>query len=289
MLRTAIPRPAFIPRPIGMYHPALNRLARGVRIAERLCTWQFDGHRYAKARQVERLEFRVKKHQSVLLRRHAGVDLTLQLNKVHNLKRVIDRLDGLLIRPGETFSFCKSVGRPTRARGFVPGMELSRGVAQSGIGGGICQSSNLIFWLALHSGLTLVERHHHSFDPFPDQGRVLPFASGATVMWPYCDLRLRNDTASTFQLRLWLDQKCLNGDLRADRHQPFSFSVYEEDHRFEQVDGQWWRSNALWRRRIDKRTGQTVERAFILRNRAEVKYVPDPVRAAADRSCPAPV
>ncbi|MGK0359527.1 MAG: vancomycin resistance protein VanW [Bradymonadia bacterium] len=279
-------RPAFIPRPIGMYHPALNRLARAIRVAERLCLWQVDGHRYASTRQVERLDFRVKTHQSVLIRRHPGIDLTLQLNKVHNLKRVIDRLDGLLIRPGETFSFCKQVGRPSRTRGFVPGMELSRGVAQSGIGGGICQSSNLIFWLAMHSALTVVERHHHSFDPFPDQGRVLPFASGATVMWPYRDLRLQNRTDSTFQLRLWLDQKCLRGDLRADRHQPFSFSVYEEDHHFEQVDGQWWRSNALWRRRIDKITGQTVTRTFLLRNRAEVKYEPHPARVHAKSSCP---
>jgi vancomycin resistance protein VanW len=275
-----LPRPAFIPRPIGMYHPVLNRLARGARIAERLCAWRLDRHRYAHTRQVERLDYRVKKHQSVLIRRHAGVDQTLQLNKVENLKRVIERIDGLLIAPGETFSFCQRVGRPTRARGFVPGMELSRGEARAGIGGGICQASNLIFWLALHSELTVIERHHHSFDPFPDQGRVLPFASGATVMWPYIDLRLRNDTQSTFQIRLWLDQKCFNGDLRADQHQPFSFSVFEEDHRFAFEDGIWWRSNALWRRRIEKSTGRTVARSFLLRNRAEVKYVPDPTRVA---------
>lgn len=57
-------------------------------------------------------------------------------------------------------------------------MELSFGVARSGIGGEISQISNLIHWLVLHSELQLVERAKHSFDPFADDGRVLPFWVG---------------------------------------------------------------------------------------------------------------
>lgn len=60
-------------------------------------------------------------------------------------------------------------------------MELAFGVARSGIGGGISQISNLIHWLVLHSELQLVERANHSFDPFADDSRVLPFGSGAAV------------------------------------------------------------------------------------------------------------
>jgi len=112
---------------------------------------------------------------------------------VQNLKAAVPLLTGLLVRPGETFSFCKTIGQPTRARGFTDGMELSHGVARAGVGGGLCQLSNLLHWLVLHSPLTVVERHHHSFDPFPDDGRVLPFGSGATVFFNYRDFRFRND------------------------------------------------------------------------------------------------
>ncbi len=44
--------------------------------------------------------------------------------------------------------------------------------------GGICQLSNLIHWMVLHSPLQVVERANHSFDPFPDEGRVLPLVLG---------------------------------------------------------------------------------------------------------------
>lgn len=53
--------------------------------------------------------------------------------------------------------------------------------SSSGIGGGISQISNSIHWLVLHSELQLVERANHSFDPFADDGQVLPFGSGAAV------------------------------------------------------------------------------------------------------------
>lgn len=51
-------------------------------------------------------------------------------------------------------------------------MEVSFGEARSGIGGGICQLSNLIHWMAIHSPLVVVERSNHSFDPFPNEGWV---------------------------------------------------------------------------------------------------------------------
>jgi vancomycin resistance protein VanW len=77
-------------------------------------------------------------------------------------------------------------------------MELSFGEARSGIGGGICQLSNLIHWMAIHSPLVVVERSNHSFDPFPDEGRVLPFGSGAAIFYNYVDLVLHNPTDRVF-------------------------------------------------------------------------------------------
>ncbi|USI86478.1 VanW family protein [Acinetobacter johnsonii] len=73
------------------------------------------------------------------------------------------------------------MGQPTTQKGYVEGMELSFGQARCGIGGGICQIANLIHWLVLHSPLQVVQRSQHSFDPFPDHGRVLPFGSGAAI------------------------------------------------------------------------------------------------------------
>jgi len=270
-----IERPAWIPRPLSSYHPLLYHLALGFRRVERRLAWLTDGHRYAHRRLPDNLALRVKKHQSVLIRKLGDADIELQHNKVDNLRIVIDELDGLIIGPGETFSFCKSVGKPTRSRGFKKGMELVRGKPRAGVGGGICQASNLIFWLALHSPLVVVERHHHSFDPFPDQGRVLPFASGATVMYNHRDLRLYNPTDQSFQLRLWFDKKCLNGEFRCERYLPYSYSIFERQHRFEKRGEQWRRCNQLWRRVIDKGNGgRTLRNDFLFANDAWVRYQP---------------
>ena len=77
----------------------------------------------------------------------------LQHNKVRNLELASGRVDGILIAPGETFSFNKVVGNCTRRKGYVEGMKLSNGDAEAGVGGGICQLANLLHWMFLHAPL----------------------------------------------------------------------------------------------------------------------------------------
>ncbi|RZL34594.1 MAG: vancomycin resistance protein, partial [Pedobacter sp.] len=181
---------------------------------KRRLEWIFDGKKYAKTRDGDKLEFRIKKHQSVLLKKLGDNNEQLQINKITNLKIASANINGIIIKPGETFSYCKLIGLPTRKKGYLLGMELSFGQAKAGIGGGICQISNLIHWLVIHSPLTVTERYHHSFDPFPDDGRVLPFGSGATVFYNYLDYQFTNNTEHTFQINLWFTDKCLEGGLR---------------------------------------------------------------------------
>jgi len=212
----------------------------------------------------------------VLLRKLADIDMQLQINKLTNLKIAIKQIDGIIIRPGETFSFCKLVGYPTKRKGYLPGMELSFGKARAGIGGGLCQISNLIHWLVIHSSLTVTERYHHSFDPFPDDGRVLPFGSGATVFYNYRDFQFTNNTNHTFQINLWFTDKCLEGELRIDTELEYAYHVFEKDHQFLKIDGQYYRKNEIWRQKILKQMGgQIIETELITKNFARVTYTPD--------------
>ena len=96
------------------------------------------------------------------------------------------------------------------------GMELSFGKARPGIGGGICQIANLLNWLILHSPLTIVEKSQHSFDPFPDEGRVLPFGSGAAIFYNYIDYQFTNNTNKTFQINIWFTETNIEGELRCN-------------------------------------------------------------------------
>lgn len=261
---------------LSQQHAILYFAAVWSRRMGRYFIWSFGCKKYVNVQLKDRLPYRVKKHQSVLLKKLGESDMQLQVNKVTNLKIAIKNIDGILIRPGETFSFCKLVGFPTQRKGYLPGMELTFGEARAGIGGGICQISNLIHWLIIHSPLTVTERYHHSFDPFPDDGRVLPFGSGATVFYNYRDYQFKNNTDHIFQLKVWITEKCLEGELRINNELDYAYHVYEKDHQFLKMEDQFYRKNEIWRDKILKfEGGKIVETELITKNFARVTYTPE--------------
>ena len=259
-----------------MAHPRLRRLLRPLRIrqlrwARRWSDWRTGVH-FAAQQSSSPLPVRLIRHRSLLLRRLGDTDPQLQHNKVVNLRLAVPSLHGLLVRPGETLSIWRRVGRPSTERGYLDGVQLSQGRVTVGVGGGLCQLANLIHWMALHSPLELVERHHHSFDPFPDAGRVLPFGSGASLFYNYVDLRFRNPTAQTLQLLVWLDETHLCGELRAEELPPVAYHVRESDHHFERCGDQTYRCNRLWQQQLDRRSGALVHERLLYANRALVMY-----------------
>ncbi|MBK7038874.1 MAG: VanW family protein [Bacteroidetes bacterium] len=261
---------------LSQRHPFLYFIAVWMRRSVRYYYWCFDNKKYAGKRSVEKLENRIKKHQSVLLKKLGESDKQLQINKVTNLKIASEKINGIIIRPGETFSFCKLVGLPTKRKGYLLGMELTFGEARAGIGGGICQISNLIHWLVMHSPLTVIERYHHSFDPFPDDGRVLPFGSGATVFYNYRDYQFTNKTIHTFQINLWFTDKCLEGELRINNELDYAYHVFEKDHEFIKMEDKFFRKNEIWREKILKfEGGKVVETELLTKNFARVTYTPE--------------
>lgn len=228
----------------------------------------------AKELHPEALPYEAASHATPLLRSLRNVDMQLQYNKITNLRLAVAKLDGLVIRPGETFSYWRSIGKPTRRKGYLDGMVLHYGGFRSGTGGGLCQLSNLIYWMALHTPLTVTERHRHSYDVFPDEQRTQPFGSGATCSYNYLDLQLRNDTEYAYQLKLHLDETHLHGEWRCDSRQLYNYEVYEDGHviRLEPWGG-YVRSNAI-RRRVLTHTGELAGDEAIAENHALMMYSP---------------
>lgn len=200
--------------------------------------------------------------------------MVLQRNKVTNLSLAIRHLHQVVIHPGETFSIWKLVGRPTKAKGYLDGLVLTNGQIGKGTGGGLCQLGNLLYWMALHSPLTVTQRWRHGYDVFPDINRNIPFACGATLSFNYIDLQLFNGTNQSFQLLLWLDEEHLNGQLTCETVWPYTYSVYETDH---QIKHQWWgaytRHNRIWKRSSHATNGTTTDE-LVAENNAIMMYNP---------------
>lgn len=244
---------------------------RVVRRLRNICTL-----RVAREIRSERLPHVLMRHQSPLLRKLGESDVRLQQQKIVNLTQARVALDGLLIRPGETFSFWEALGNPTYARGYVDGMLLSAGTVVEGVGGGLCQLSNLLYWMFLHSPLTITERRHHSMDVFPDSGRTLPFGSGATVMYNFIDLQARNDTSFPIQIRISLTESQLVGQLRTTTPLGVKYHVYEKEHFFIHAHGvhEYYRHNEIWRDSIEN--GIVTNTRKITHNLAPVLYTVTP-------------
>ncbi len=258
-------------------YPAVYPVAVRLHQLRRHVRWLISGAHWASSRAETDLHHRMVRHNSLLLRTLGDADQRLQHNKVTNLRLASARVDRLLIRPGETFSFNKVVGNATRRRGYVEGMRLSNGESISGVGGGLCQLANLLHWMFLHAPLTVVERSEHSFDPFPDNGRVLPWGVGTSIVYNYVDLVVRNDTEATFEILVRVGERYLEGELRTDRELAHSYRVYARDELFLRHQGRVYRRNEIWRRVIDRRTGAQVGDELLKKNCALVKYLPQNV------------
>ncbi len=231
------------------------------------------GQRFAKVKQTEPLPVSIIHHNSLIRRRLGNVNMTLQENKAVNLSIAAPCLNGVLIRPGETFSFWHLVGNATARRGFKEGLTISGGETKSGVGGGMCQMTNLIHWMILHTPLTIVEHHHHDgLDLFPDFNRQIPFGTGTSICYNYLDYRFRNDTEATYQLLVHVDGEYLRGELRSDRRQTFKYHIKSEHEGFVREDGVVYRVGEVWRDAIDPVTGNLVERTLIRTNHARVMY-----------------
>jgi len=218
------------------------------------------------------LDYVAAQHKSPLFRPLAGVDPELQRNKVVNLQLAAKQLDGVVLRPGQRLSFWRHVGSPTYARGYLDGLVLSHGRIGAGVGGGLCQMTNLLYWMTLHTPLEVVERWRHSYDVFPDSSRTQPFGSGATCAWPALDLQIVNPTAATFRLAVEVGDEYLTGTWTSDIEPPARYAIEERSHRItHEGPGVYVRHNELWR--LESEGGFTTER-LIAANHALMMYEP---------------
>ena len=230
---------------------------------------------FARTKQEELLPVRIKKHASLIRRRLGNVEMQLQENKAVNLRLAAPCIDRVLIRPGETFSFWALVGNPTADRGFREGLVIAgAGRTGSGVGGGMCQFTNLI-----HGWRRTAPQHRRASPPrrygsVPDDGRKIPFGTGTSILYNYLDYRFRNNTDCTYQLTVWTDDEHLHGELLADRPQEYSYHIECRNEFFSREEDGVYRNNEVWRHKIDVRTGQKVEVVLLRRNHAKVAYDP---------------
>ena len=125
----------------------------------------------------------------------------VNVNRDSNIRLICKMINGLVLQPGETFSFNGHIGQRTAAKGFMPAGSISDGILIQELGGGICQPNTTLCQAVLKADLEIVERSPHSWP-----SDYVPVGLDATVNWPGADFKFRNDTSYPVAIVSWYDK-----------------------------------------------------------------------------------
>lgn len=133
-------------------------------------------------------------------------------NRAYNVNLTAQKLNGVLIPPGEIFSFLQTVGDITAATGYKQAYVIKGGRTVLDDGGGVCQDSTTLFRAALNAGLPIIKRTAHAYRvSYYEQG--FPPGLDATIFYPSVDLQFKNDTSHHILLQAYTVGATLYVDL----------------------------------------------------------------------------
>ncbi len=117
------------------------------------------------------------------------------VERIQNVRTAVKKISGTIIRPGEPFSYNKTVGKREYSTGFLPAPAIIHENLKPVIGGGICQVSSTLYNAVLLSDLTIKERHRHHTPV-----NYLPIGLDATVSWGSKDFRFLNSSKGRIEI-----------------------------------------------------------------------------------------
>jgi len=126
--------------------------------------------------------------------------------RTHNIEVASEKLNGALIKPGQTFSMYQTVGDIEKDTGFVDSAIIKNGRTISGVGGGVCQLSTTLFRAALNAGFPVIERDPHSY-----RVKYYELDSGpgfdAAIYFPNQDFKFTNNTENNALIQIKIDKE----------------------------------------------------------------------------------
>lgn len=133
-------------------------------------------------------------------------------NRIYNIQLAASRINGVLIAPGETFSFNAEVGDISAASGYKQAYVIKSGRTVLDDGGGVCQVSTTVFRAVLNAGLPVVQRVAHAYRVgYYEQG--FPPGLDATIFAPSVDFQFKNDTQNHILIQAYTSGTTLYVDL----------------------------------------------------------------------------
>ncbi|MBD5104736.1 MAG: glycopeptide resistance accessory protein VanW [Ruminococcaceae bacterium] len=226
------------------------------------------------------LPYRLYEYSCGTINRKSGFDIRYQYNKVHNLKLAAGKINHILIKPGETFSFWWAARDADKKIPYKDGLDLTDGKIRGAYGGGLCQLSNLLFWLFLHTPLEITERHPHTIEAFPSASDELPSGTDATIHEGWLDLQAYNGTDSTFQILIEFDDErdSIMGCILSDSEPVYEYDIFNNEKHYRKKEGKTFLDCTVDCVKTNRKSGE--KKIYNLyRNLCEITYpLPDNIK-----------
>lgn len=147
-------------------------------------------------------EISVESLQSLLYRdvlSSSSTPHTNEYNRNCNLKLACEAINGMVLYPGQEFSYNQALGERTSDKGYLPAGSYVGEETVDTIGGGICQVSSTLYYCCLQADLEITLRACHAYAV-----AYLPLGMDATVSWGSYDYRFRNNTIYPIRIEAWV-------------------------------------------------------------------------------------
>jgi len=201
--------------------------------------------------------------------------------RINNITKAAASLNGLVLNPGEEFSYNKTLGQRTTAAGYQAAGAYSGGKVVQEVGGGICQVSSTLYYCTLISNLEIVERTNHYFGV-----AYLPAGLDATVSWPSPDFKFKNNSEYPIKLQASVDKNSNTVVVKIYGSNPDGIKVEMKTETWQLADGY----GAVSYRYVYDKDGNLLSKKEEARSRYyfHVEESPSPSPSASESPSPSP-
>lgn len=160
---------------------------------------------------------------------HTATEKNSDDNRNINLQKACEAINGIVINPGDTFSYNEALGERTYDRGYRPGPSYANGKVTTTVGGGICQVSSVLYYCAMMADLEILTRENHGYTVgYMDPGM------DAAVSWGSLDFCFKNNTNYPIRIEATAQGGSttvkLIGTEEKDYYIKIRYEISDEDH-----------------------------------------------------------
>lgn len=189
----------------------------------------------------------------IMINQNTGFPIEYQENKVFNLKLASKKINHLVIKPGETFSFWHALKDVEKETPYKDGLCTIKGEMHFVRGGGLCQLSNILFYLFLNGPFKIVERHGHDVREFNDPNALFK-GIDATVAEGYLDLKVKNIADYPIRIDIEFDDESIIGSLKCENAINESYQIINKNLAYQLINYEQFEIVDVYRQRFEEGT-----------------------------------